>query len=172
MTRKVDEIDQTWSNEEIEGRLYKVFTWLNAADSWTFGASERLDWDGQVLTARLSLGYNQTLRTVRKTRATKKTYDWNLSSGATLHLGAGWDLGADIRYQSKVETFFSLFDQYCVLNARVQKRFRTVSLFLEGRDLLDDERTTSFESADHLEAWVERVRANRRLVVLGMNWNF
>ena len=27
-------------------------------------------------------------------------------------------------------------------------------------------------SADHKEAWTESVRANRRLVVLGLNWNF
>ncbi len=172
MTRKVNEIDQTWTNEEIEGRMYRVFTWINAADSWTFGASQRLDWEGQILSANLVLGYNQTLRTVRETGAAKKTFDWNLSAGAAVHPGDGWDIGADIRYQSKIETFFALFDQYCVLNARVQKRFRTVSLFLEGRDLLDNERTTSFSSADHVEIWEETVRANRRLFILGLTWNF
>ena len=172
MTRKVNEVDQTWSNQEIEGRLYKVFTWINSADSWTFGASERMEWAGQLLSARLALGYNQTLRTVRETGAVKKSFDWNLSSGATVHLPANWDIGADIRYQSKVATFFSLFNQYCVLNARIQKRFKKFSVYLEGRDLLDNERTTTFESADHKERWVESVRANRRLVILGLNWNF
>ncbi len=172
MTRKINEIDQTWSNQEIEGRLYKVFTWLNAADSWTFGATERLEWEGKIVTARMELTYNQTLRSVRETGATKRTFDWNLTSGVTIRPGAGWEISTDTRYQSKVQTFFSLFDQYCVFNARVQKKLQKVTVYLEGRDLLDGVRTTTFESADHKEMWEERVRNNRRLIILGVNWSF
>ncbi len=87
-------------------------------------------------------------------------------------LGAGWELGADIRYQSKVETFFSLFDQYCVLNARVQKRFRTVSIFLEGRDLLDDERTTTFESADRYRRTISLRSGPTEMIFTGQPVSF
>lgn len=40
-TRVDNEIDQTWTNEEIEGRQYKVFRWLNAADSWAGAGPSR-----------------------------------------------------------------------------------------------------------------------------------
>jgi hypothetical protein len=45
-------------------------------------------------------------------------------------------------------------------------------LFLEGRDLLEREMETSFESEESQEFWVEDVRGNRRIFVLGANWRF
>lgn len=171
VTRRKNETEQTWKNEEIEGRLYKVFTWINAADGWTLGATERLGWSGKVVSAHLGVGYNRTRRTARETGAVKETFDWNLTADASVELGRGWNIRSDVRYQSKVATFFSMFNEYCVLNARVQKRFPRFTVYLEGRDLLDNVRVTSFESADGKEKWVESVRNNRRLVVLGLSWD-
>ena len=56
--RVVDEIDQTWTNEEIDGRQYKVFKWLNSASSYSLGLSENLGWRGKVITANLGVAYN------------------------------------------------------------------------------------------------------------------
>ena len=58
-----------------------------------------------------------------------------------------------------------------LLNARLQKRFQNITVYLEGRDLLDNIRETIYESADGTERWAESARNNRRLVVLGLKWN-
>lgn len=36
-TARTNEIDQTFSNETIDGREYQVFTWVNGADSRILG---------------------------------------------------------------------------------------------------------------------------------------
>lgn len=71
-----------------------------------------------------------------------------------------------------VATFFTIFKEYCELNLRVQKDFKSFTLYLEGRDLLDQPRETSFESDELQEYWVEEVRSNRRLFILGARWKF
>ena len=69
-------------------------------------------------------------------------------------------------------TFFTIFKQYCELNARVQKEFKRFTLYLEGRDLLDTPRESSFESEQTQEFWIEEVRSNRRIFVIGVRWKF
>ena len=167
-----NEVDQTWTNEEIEGRQYKVFKWLNSADSRSFGVTQKLGWRGKVITANAGVTYNRSRRVAKHSGEIKDSYNWRLNADISARLGKGWSMGMDARYQSKVATFFTIFKEYCELNARIQKDFRRVSLYLEGRDLLDQPRETSFESEDLQEYWVEVVRSNRRLFVLGAKWNF
>ena len=168
----VDEIDQTWSNKEIEGREYKVFEWLNSADSHTLGLSQSLGWRGKVITANASISYNQSWRTAKSNGAIKKSFDWKLTGNVTANLGKGWSMGADAKYQSKVATFFTIFKQYCELNAFVQKDFKKFTLYLQGRHLLDQPVGTSFQSEETQEFWIEEVRNNRRIFVLGARWKF
>ncbi len=167
-----DEIDQTWTNEEIEGRQYKVFKWLNSANSHTVGFSENLGWRGKVITANLGVTYNQSRRIANSNGAVKNSFDWKLNGDITANLGKGWSMGLNAKYQSKVATFFTIFKQYCELKARVQKDFKHFTLYLEGRDLLDQPMETSFESEELKEFWVEEVRGNRRITVIGVKWKF
>ena len=171
-TRVIDEIEQTWTNEEIGGREYKVFKWLNMADSRTVGISEKLGWHGEIIAANLGVSYNQSRRKAKADGATKDSYYWTLMGDISANLGKGWSVGADAHYQSNVATFFTLFKEYCQLNVHVRKNFNRFSLYLEGRDLLDQERETTFESAETQEFWVEEVRANLRLFVIGASWRF
>lgn len=168
----VDEIDQTWTNEEIDGRQYKVFKWLNSANSHTLGLSENLGWRGKIITANLAVNYNQSHRIANSNGAIKNSFDWKLTGDISAKLGKGWSAGLNAKYQSKVATFFTIFKQYCELKARVQKDFKQFSLYLEGRDLLDTPRETSFESEETKEFWIEEVRSNRRIIVLGAKWKF
>ena len=171
-TRVLDEIEQTWTNEEIGGREYKVFRWLNMADSRTVGISEKLGWHGEIITANLGVSYNQSRRKAKVDGATKDSYYWTLMGDISANLGKGWSVGADAHYRSNVATFFTLFKEYCQLNVHVRKDFKRFSLYFEGRDLLDQERETTFESVEAQEFWVEEVRANLRIFVLGASWNF
>ena len=170
--RVLDEIDQTWTNEEIEGRLYKVFRWINSSSSRGVNIAETLSWKGKYIEAKTSVNYNQTRRVASTGSTVKNTFDWNITTNLTANLGKGWSFGADTKYRSNVATFFTVFNSYCELNARVQKKFKKFTLYLEGRDLLDQELVTTFESEELKEYWVEEVRGNRRLVVLGFKWNF
>ena len=167
-----DEIDQTWSNEEIDGRQYKVFKWLNSANSHTLGLSENLGWRGKVITANLGINYNQSRRIANSNGAVKNSFDWKLNGDISANLGKGWSMGVNAKYQSKVATFFTIFKQYCELKAWVQKDFKRFSVYLEGRDLLDMPRETSFESEETKEFWIEEVRDNRRLFIVGVKWKF
>ena len=167
-----NEIDQTWDNEEIEGRQYKVFRWLNSSDSRSFGFTQKLGWRGKIITANAGITYKQTGRTAKRDGAFKKSFDWRLNGDIAANLGKGWSVGASAKYQSKVATFFTIFKEYCELNAFVKKEFKRFTVYLEGRDLLDQPRETSFYSEEQKEFWGEEVRSNRRLVVLGFKWNF
>lgn len=171
-TNVQNEIDQTWSEEEIEGRQYKVFRWINSSDSHSAGLTEKLGWRGKVITADLGLTYNQTQRKAKTSDTVKKSFDWRLSADVSAQLGKGWSIGVDANYQSAVATFFTLFKEYCKLNAHIQKDFKHVTLYLEGRDLLDQPMETSFLSEELQEFWVEEVRSNRRIFILGAKWNF
>ena len=170
--RVLDEIDQTWTNEEIDGRQYKVFHWLNSSNSRSVGLTQKLGWRGKVIVANVGITYNQSRRTAKDSDKVKNSFDWKLTSDITAFLGKGWSVGADAKYQSKVATFFTIFKQYCELNVRIQKDFKTFTLYLQGRDLLDQTRETSFESEELQEFWVEQVRSNRRIFVLGAKWKF
>lgn len=168
----LNEIDQTWSNEEIDGRQYKVFHWINSSDSRTAGITQKLGWRGKVITANASVTYNQSRRMAKTSDVVKNSFNWKLTGDITANLGKGWSIGADAKYQSKVATFFTIFKEYCELNANVQKDFKRFSLYLKGNDLLDMPRETRFESEELQEAWVEQVRSNRRLILIGVKWKF
>ena len=172
VTRRINEIDQTWTNEEIEERLYKVFHWVNAADSWSFGTAHRLGWEGKWLKAGVGVEYNQSRRTAKEGGAVKDASDWRLTADADAYLGKGWTVGADTKYKSSVATFFTRFDELWELDAHIQKKFKKITLYFDGRDLLDNARRTTFESADGEECWMDVARGNRRMFLLGIRWNF
>ena len=169
---RTNEIDQTFTHETVDGREYQVFTWLNAADSRNSGITEVLGWRGRMLKANLGVTYNGTLRQGRETGTVKRTTDWRLWADAALTLPKGWTINANVNYRSNVETFFTIFSQYCALGAKISKSFKRVDIFLEGRDLLDNETSAEFISADETSGWIEVSRLNRRLVLLGLQWRF
>ena len=171
-THRLDEIEQTWFSEEIDGRTYTIFTWLNGGDTKIFSASHRIGWRGKVLTANAGVVYNQAARRLHDSETVKKSNDWCATADVAARLPKGWTLATDVRYQSDVSTFFALFKEYCVLNARVQKEFKHITLSLEGRDLLDKALEATVISEDETEGWWEKTVYNRRLIVLGLTWKF
>ena len=169
-TRNYNEIDQTYNNEVIEGRQYQVFTWVNASHSHSTAISGRLGWRGRMLTANAGASYNGTRRTSSQTRESKLSKDWRAWADASLSLPHGWSMSVNANYRSDRATFFTVFKSYCTLNARIQKRFGKVNVFIQGRDLLDNTLEREYTSSDFNETWVESTRNNRRLLMLGMNY--
>lgn len=167
-----NEIDQTFTKEVIDGRDYQMFTWVNAADSRIFEFTGQLGWRGKVLQANLGTSNKATTRQARESGAIKRSFDWRAWGDATVVLPRGWSLSVDAHYKSNVATFFTMFGQYCALNAQVQKRFKRVNVYLQGRDLLDNQIRTEFISEDETNGWVEISRLNRRMVILGVQWRW
>ena len=171
-TRNMNEVDQTYTNETINNIDYKVFTWLNASNSWNFEIEEKLGWRGKWVNANIDADFKHNMRQSITTGEVKRNNEWRLTADATGKFGKGWQVGADVRYQSKVANFFTIFQGYCTLNARVQKQLGNWTLTLRGQDLLDNPRETQFISDDQTEGWIESSRLNRRMVILGATWKF
>lgn len=167
-----DEIDQTWTIMNIEGRQYKVFEWINSADSRTLGLKQNLGWHGKVIDANAEISYNKTRRIAKDKGTFKDNFDWCLKGDVTAFLGKGWSIGSKVKYQSKVATFYTIFKEYCELSAKINKDFKNFSIYLEGKDLLDTPVVTEFYSEDKNEYWIEEIRKNRRMVILGLKWSF
>ena len=170
-TRRLNELDRTFYDTEIDGREYVVFTWVNAADSHRSGVQEQLEWKGKWLTAHLGGSYNGTERRVRNDGTVRKSNDWRAWSDVTATLPKDWTMHVDADYRSAVATLYSLSSEYCALNARIQKRFARITVYAEGRDLLDTPLTRQFVSQDGNDSWEETARMNRRLFLLGLRWD-
>lgn len=170
-TRRLNELDRTFFDTKIDGRDYTVFTWVNAADSHRSGVQEVLEWKGKWLTAHLGGSYNGTERRVRKTGQVKKSDDWRAWADVTATLPKDWTLHVDADYRSAVATLYSLSSAYCAMNARIQKRFSRITVYAEGRDLLDTPVSRQYLSQDGNDWWEETARMNRRLFLLGLRWD-
>ena len=167
-----DQIVQTWYREEIDGRSYRVFTWVNGSYTKSVGTTEHLGWKGKVLTGGLDFSYNHSFLRFTEEDKVVKTSDWSLRANVGINMGKGWNITADAKYQSQVSSFFELFGQYCIVNAKIKKSFKNLTLYLEGRHLADTPQDVRIESDDGSQVWRERTYGNRRLIVLGCSWKF
>lgn len=165
-------MEQTYVEEIIDGRKYKVFSWLNTAYGESFTQSLSVGWNGKVLTGLLKTSYRQTLQLSGKDDRESRSHHWELSGELACTPGRGWTLATKGYYCGDVQTLYSLLKGYCTLNARIEKAFRPITVFVEGRDLLDQPVTMSYYSSDGTDNWTEESNLNRRLILLGVNWRF
>ena len=172
VSRRINETDRPWHKETIDGREYKVFEWINSADSWSFGTTNRIGWENKWLTAGIEVEYNQSRRTAKEDGAIKNSSDWSLKGDLDIKIAKGWSIRSNVKYQSGVSTLYSEMKEYWMLDARIQKKFKKVTLFLDGKDLLDSPRESTYTSSNGKESWVDYYRYNRRLILLGIQWNF
>ena len=167
-----NKITQTWFPEEIDGRSYRVFTWINGADIKSLSLTERISWKGKVLTAGVGYTYNYSFHRLSEDDPSNQSTDWSFKADMAVNMGKGWKISADAKYQSKVESFFELFGQYCLVNAKISKSIKTLTLYMEGRHLADSHQDVHVVSEDGNKIWHERSYLNRRIVVLGCSWKF
>lgn len=167
-----DEIEQTFYSDVINWRVYKIFTWINAADCNGWKISQELGWNGNVFKANVGADVNRVHRLWKEREEIVTDYDWRLKADATLAFGKGWSLGADFNYTSRIRTLFSRISPYYKVNAWIQKDFKKFTIYLQGRDLVDNIVKTEHYSVDRTASWKETVRNNNRLIVLGLLWTF
>ncbi|MCR4824754.1 MAG: outer membrane beta-barrel family protein [Bacteroidales bacterium] len=170
-TRSLDEIDRTFLKMIIKDGEYKVFSWVNSSDSWAFRLYELLGWEGDIVRAHVGIQYNQIRRWKKDDGKQIDSHNWRTWADARVVFGRGWVVAADALYRSRVNTVYTSIDDYWTLNFRIEKNFRKWSLYLEGRDLLDNLFETSYLSADGLSGWTVMDYKNWRMIVLGFKWN-
>lgn len=78
----------------------------------------------------------------------------------------------DGRYQGKTKTLYSIRERHYTINSKVEKAFKRITVYLEGRNLFDVPETVTFISEDFKDTWTEKRKLNRRLILLGFKWNF
>lgn len=172
LTYRRFEVEQTFSKEMIDARNYTVFTWLNTAYKEVFSQVLTAGWTGPVFSADARVNYAQTKQLSATREHELRTHHWELSANAVLKPGKGWTFSARGSYIGDVQTLYSLLQGYCTLNARIEKAFKKVTVFVEGRDLLDQPVGREFISQDRTEHWVESEYLNRRVFLAGFTWDF
>lgn len=171
-TRKLNEVDQTFRMEKIDEREYKVFTWMNSSNSHVMGMNNTLSWASKWVDANLNVKYTHTYRIATLENKKQQTDDWRVKADFLVKLGSGWSIGADMNYKNPTMTLHTLVTAYWTLNARVQKKFKNFTIYFQGKDLLEHMQKNQYTSVYGDEVWVEQIYQNRRLLILGFNWNF
>ena len=169
----VDNIEQTYYMQDIEGEETRVYTWVNAGHSHTANAKLSARWSGGNLKAGASanLGYFSGVNLADKVT---RNSDWKVEADAAYKWF--WDITylARFRYQSKIIRTYTSITEYFGLDLRISRPFfnNKLELFLEGRDLLDRTIQTSTLSSDWSRLYVVEDNLNRRLVMLGVKYSF
>lgn len=172
LSRRLNELEQTFYEETIGGQNYRIFTWFNTAKAVSFTQEGILGWNSSMFSTNLAVLYRQTKWDALIQDNSSKTHYTELSLDTSFRPGRGWTFSANGFYRGEVQNFYSLLGAYYTLNARIEKQFKSFAVSLEGLDLLDAPVKAEFFSADGNNAWSTESRQNRRIFLLGFSWNF
>jgi len=164
---KYDQIEQTYNTEEIEGKTFRVYTWINAGRSETENIKLTFGWRDKVFKAGVSANVNHFYGFSADGTRSTDSYDMEVKADVSAKLP--WDVTilADGRYQSAITRVYGSMSSYVSCNAKITKSFRHFNIFIEGRDLFDKPVTVETYSEDGNEGRYEDRRNNRRLFKLG-----
>ena len=172
-TRREDEVVRTFRNEIIDDKKFTIFTWVNAARTRTFVERLGLGWRGTVFTVNLSCLYHDLYQRQDVDEKDKENRYWELAGNVLLRLPGQWTMSVDGNYHTTIQTLYQVIDPYFRLGARVEKGFgKAWMVFLEGRDLLDRTQGNGIISGVEKQNWYEETRNNRRLVQMGVTYQF
>jgi len=168
---KPRKIEQTYSNEVIDGKEYRVYTWINGGKSNEVNTSLSLGWNGRILAASLSGRYNY-YKGISVSESVTKSSDYSFSSFMALNLKS-WRIEANASYQSGMDRTYYSISSIIDGNFKVAKRFGDhLSIYLFGQNLLDHPVTVKTVSEDETEVRYERYLNYKRFLKLGINWSF
>ena len=105
--------------------------------------------------------------------AAQPSSDQGKWSGFPHRLPRQWTMSVNGNYHTTIRTLYQIVDPYFRLDARVEKAFgKAWMLFLDGRDLLDRPIGNGIISDIEKQNWYEETRSNRRLVQVGVTYQF
>lgn len=172
-SRRDDEVVQTFWHEALENRDFTIFSWINAARTRTFVERLGVGWMGSMLTVNLSGLYHDLYQRQDITDTDKENRYWELAGDLQLRLPGQWTISVNGNYHTTIRTLYQVIDPYFRLGARIEKTFGSAwMVFLDGNDLLDRPLGNGILSDIAKQNWYEEVRSNRRLVQLGVTYQF
>jgi len=170
-TYAVGTIEQTFHNETLEGKDYRIYTWVNAGHSYTTKGSVLVKWSGKRLKADAKFNINW-FRGFNLQNALTQSNDYNLAANVSFDFGSGWDAAASVRYQSDIKRNYTSMTEHVTGNMRVSKSFKHIEIFLEGLDLFEKPIEKTVVSLDMMEGRVEDIYFNRRIHRMGIKYKF
>ena len=171
-TRNLKEVEQTFYEDYIGERKVKFFTWVNTAYSKVWNTAYFLRYDTKRLFLRTDVGYYDYKGQAKTAGTVRKDHYWTAKASGGFNFNRGWSVSSDISYRSKMSRAYYTYDKYYSLNCRIEKKFGRHTIFLEGRDLLEQKITNSYTSEDEQNAWVEVNYNNRRFFLIGYTFSF
>ncbi len=171
-TRNLREVEQTFYEDYIGSRKVKFFTWVNTSYSKIWNTAYYLRYDTKRYYLRADFSYYDYKGKAKTAGTVKKDHYWTAKASGGFNFKRGWSLSSDISYRSKVSRAFYSYDKYYTLNCRIEKKFNRHTIFLEGRDLLEQKMTTRYVSEDESNIWSETAYNNRRFFLIGYIFNF
>ena len=167
-----DKIEKTFRTETLNDIDWRIYTWINAGYSNTSTARLTLKWNATRLKADISANYNYFIGVVKSGKETRNS-DYNISGNVSYNFPKpGITIQAKGKYQSKIIRSYSSMTEYVGCDARVEKKFKHFNLFLEGKDLFDKSISVNTISEDQTQGRDEVYNYNRRMFLLGANYNF
>ena len=185
-SRRDDEVVQTFWHQKVDNRNFTIFSWVNAARTRTFVERLGVGWRGTTLTANLSCLYHDLYQRKDLDDQDKENRYWEFAGEVQLRLPRQWTMSVNgnyhttirtlyqiVNYHTTIRTLYQIVDPYFRLDARVEKAFgKAWMVFLDGRDLLDRPIGNGIISDIEQQNWYEETRSNRRLVQVGVTYQF
>jgi len=169
-TNKNKKIEKTYSNKEIDGREYRVYTWINGGMSNETNTSLNLSWNGERFHFGVE-GYYNFFRGLSSKGSESRSNDYGVTTDVEYNVKS-WVFRMDSAYQSDVERSYVSLASRLVTNARISKQIGRFNIYLDGKDLFDMPIVTTTMSEDESEYRYEETHFNRRLFVLGVDFSF
>ena len=171
-TRSHNEVEQTFYEDYVGERKSKFFTWVNTSSSKVWNTSFFLRYDTKRFYLRTDIGYYDSKEKARTAGSVRKDHYWSAKASAGFNFLRGWSISSNISYRSKITRAYYSYDKYYSLNFRIDKKFKRNSIFIEGRELLEQRITTSYRAEDYGSTWAETAYNNRRFFLIGYVFNF
>ena len=164
-------IEQTYNTEEIDGKEYRVYTWVNGGRSTEGNADLSLGWKEGNFDAVVN-GHFNIYKGYSMSGSETKSNSYSFSGRAAYTLKT-WTFQADAKYSSGVTRTYYSITSLVDANFLITKTFgEHFKVFLEGKDLLDRPVTVKTTSEDETEIRYERHNDYKRLVRIGINYKF
>jgi len=163
-------IEKTYHNEEIDGRMYRVYTWINSGHSNTTSASIDAKFNGKKLKAEL-VGTMNWFFGVNNLNVERRSNDYTIRGNISYDFKKGFYAKVTGRYNSAIIRNYSKTTEYIGCDARIGKKFKKVEIYLDGRDLFENTIETETYSEDMYEGRLEALNLNRRCILLGVKVN-
>ena len=148
---------------------------LNVADVATYTLRERLAWNSKWLTAQAEiwgcLAHHQGTGAIFDgTELDDSSWGWKL--GAKVKLGHGWQVNTDFQYKGGYKTVaMDMSRSWQMSNIAVEKQFKHITLYLNGRNLIDPALQMSINDTEGKTIYNFNSRMNNRMVMIGCRWS-